>query len=113
MVVRFRKAEERDPLLAAMQIFLPRIQQIITQLLSDATFISVLIQKQILKIFHALVQVCGFVCMLKYEHISKYKEKVKKCIYKCNILHTVLVKLCVFLCARSIPSPYSCSVTQS
>ncbi|XP_057179686.1 importin-8 isoform X2 [Triplophysa rosa] len=52
----FRKAEERDPLLTAMQIFLPRIQQIIAQLLSDATFISVLIQKQILKIFHALVQ---------------------------------------------------------
>uniref|UniRef100_A0A8C1LF26 Importin 8 n=1 Tax=Cyprinus carpio TaxID=7962 RepID=A0A8C1LF26_CYPCA len=52
----FKKAEERDPLLAAMQIFLPRIQQLITQLLTDATFISVLIQKQILKIFHALVQ---------------------------------------------------------
>lgn len=58
VVGRFKKAEERDPLLAAMQIFLPRIQQLITQLLSDATFISVLIQKQILKIFHALVQVC-------------------------------------------------------
>uniref|UniRef100_A0A8C1LIN0 Importin 8 n=1 Tax=Cyprinus carpio TaxID=7962 RepID=A0A8C1LIN0_CYPCA len=54
--IRFKKAEERDPLLAAMQIFLPRIQQLITQLLTDATFISVLIQKQILKIFHALVQ---------------------------------------------------------
>uniref|UniRef100_A0A672RJN6 Importin-8-like n=1 Tax=Sinocyclocheilus grahami TaxID=75366 RepID=A0A672RJN6_SINGR len=54
--IRFKKAEERDPLLAAMQVFLPRIQQLITQLLSDATFISVLIQKQILKIFHALVQ---------------------------------------------------------
>ncbi|XP_048863861.1 importin-8 isoform X2 [Brienomyrus brachyistius] len=52
----YRKAEERDPLLAAMQIFLPRIQQQITQLLPDATVFSVLIQKQILKIFHALVQ---------------------------------------------------------
>ncbi|TRY92080.1 hypothetical protein DNTS_005869 [Danionella cerebrum] len=52
----FKKAEEREPLLAAMQVFLPRTQQLITQLLSDATFISVLIQKQILKIFHALVQ---------------------------------------------------------
>uniref|UniRef100_A0A8C2HYS5 Importin 8 n=1 Tax=Cyprinus carpio TaxID=7962 RepID=A0A8C2HYS5_CYPCA len=60
----FKKAEERDPLLAAMQIFLPRIQQLITQLLSDATFISVLIQKQILKIFHALVQVCVSVCFI-------------------------------------------------
>uniref|UniRef100_A0A8C2HYM8 Importin 8 n=1 Tax=Cyprinus carpio TaxID=7962 RepID=A0A8C2HYM8_CYPCA len=62
--IRFKKAEERDPLLAAMQIFLPRIQQLITQLLSDATFISVLIQKQILKIFHALVQVCVSVCFI-------------------------------------------------
>ncbi|XP_035003852.1 importin-8 isoform X6 [Hippoglossus stenolepis] len=52
----YRKADEREPLLAAMQIFLPRIQLLISQLLSDATIFSVLIQKQILKIFHALVQ---------------------------------------------------------
>ncbi|KAG7455918.1 hypothetical protein MATL_G00246220 [Megalops atlanticus] len=52
----YKKAEERDPLLAAMQVFLPRIQQQVTQLLPDATVFSVLIQKQILKIFHALVQ---------------------------------------------------------
>lgn len=54
---RYRKADEREPLLAAMQIFLPRIQQLISQLLTDATIFSVLIQKQVLKIFHALVQV--------------------------------------------------------
>ncbi|KAG9342642.1 hypothetical protein JZ751_016079 [Albula glossodonta] len=52
----YKKVEERDPLLAAMQVFLPRIQQQISQLLPDATVFSVLIQKQILKIFHALVQ---------------------------------------------------------
>ncbi|XP_030629161.1 importin-8 isoform X2 [Chanos chanos] len=52
----FKKAEERDPLLAAMQIFLPRLQQLMSQLLPDSTVFSVLIQKQILKIFHALVQ---------------------------------------------------------
>uniref|UniRef100_A0A3B4XMZ9 Importin 8 n=1 Tax=Seriola lalandi dorsalis TaxID=1841481 RepID=A0A3B4XMZ9_SERLL len=52
----YRKADEREPLLAAMQIFLPRIQQLISQLLADATIFSVLIQKHILKIFHALVQ---------------------------------------------------------
>uniref|UniRef100_A0A8C5HK95 Importin N-terminal domain-containing protein n=1 Tax=Gouania willdenowi TaxID=441366 RepID=A0A8C5HK95_GOUWI len=52
----YRKADEREPLLAAMKIFLPRIQQLISQLLIDATIFSVLIQKQILKIFHALVQ---------------------------------------------------------
>ncbi|XP_017158201.1 importin-8 isoform X6 [Poecilia reticulata] len=54
--IRYRKADEREPLLAVMQIFLPRIQQLIGQLLSDATIFSVLIQKQVLKIFHALVQ---------------------------------------------------------
>ncbi|XP_023808030.1 importin-8 isoform X2 [Oryzias latipes] len=52
----YRKAEERQPLLAAMQIFLPRIQQLISQLLVDSTIFSVLVQKQILKVFHALVQ---------------------------------------------------------
>lgn len=57
VVRRFRKAEERVPLLAAMQLFLPRIQHLVAQLLPDATVFSVLIQKQILKIFHALVQV--------------------------------------------------------
>ena len=57
MHFRYRKADEREPLLVAMQIFLPRIQQLISQLLADATIFSVLIQKQILKIFHALVQV--------------------------------------------------------
>lgn len=57
LLYRYRKADEREPLLAAMQIFLLRIQQLISQLLADSTIFSVLIQKQILKIFHALVQV--------------------------------------------------------
>ncbi|XP_028673781.2 importin-8 [Erpetoichthys calabaricus] len=52
----YKKAEERDPLLAAMQVFLPRIQQQIMLLLPDSTVFSVLVQKQILKIFHALIQ---------------------------------------------------------
>ncbi|EPY73756.1 hypothetical protein CB1_002578008 [Camelus ferus] len=39
-----------------MQIFLPRIQQQIMQLLPDSSHYSVLLQKQILKIFYALVQ---------------------------------------------------------
>ncbi|XP_078012798.1 importin-8 isoform X5 [Phascolarctos cinereus] len=39
-----------------MQVFLPRIQQQIIQLLPDPSHYSVLLQKQILKIFYALVQ---------------------------------------------------------
>lgn len=54
---RYKKAEERDPLIAAMQIFLPRIQQQMIHLLPDSSHYSVLLQKQILKIFYALVQV--------------------------------------------------------
>ncbi|XP_030070417.1 LOW QUALITY PROTEIN: importin-8 [Microcaecilia unicolor] len=52
----YKKAEERDPLIAAMQIFLPRLQHQIIQLLTDASHYSVLLQKQILKIFYALIQ---------------------------------------------------------
>ncbi|CAL8324132.1 unnamed protein product [Lota lota] len=52
----YKKPEERTPLLAAMQVFLPRIQALVSQLLADSTVCSVLIQKQILKIFHSLVQ---------------------------------------------------------
>jgi hypothetical protein len=43
-----------------MQIFLPRIQQQIMQLIPDSSHYSVLLQKQILKIFYALVQVCFY-----------------------------------------------------
>nr|XP_004611391.1 unnamed protein product [Sorex araneus] len=52
----YKKAEEREPLLAAMQVFLPRIQRQVLHLLPDPSHHSVLLQKQILKIFYALVQ---------------------------------------------------------
>ncbi|XP_037369985.1 importin-8 isoform X1 [Talpa occidentalis] len=52
----YKKAEEREPLVAAMHIFLPRVQQRALQLLPDPSHYSVLLQKQILKIFYALVQ---------------------------------------------------------
>ncbi|CAJ0960718.1 unnamed protein product [Ranitomeya imitator] len=52
----YKKADERAPLVAAMQIFLPRLQQQIVQLLPDPSHYSVLMQKQILKIFYALIQ---------------------------------------------------------
>uniref|UniRef100_A0A8C6TCB7 Importin 8 n=1 Tax=Neogobius melanostomus TaxID=47308 RepID=A0A8C6TCB7_9GOBI len=51
-----KKVEERAPLLAAMELFLPRVQQLMAQLMPDATIFSVLIQKQVLKIFYSLVQ---------------------------------------------------------
>ncbi|KFO18721.1 Importin-7 [Fukomys damarensis] len=52
----YKKPEERSPLVAAMQHFLPVLKDRFIQLLSDQSDQSVLIQKQIFKIFYALVQ---------------------------------------------------------
>lgn len=54
---RYKKPEERGPLDKAMTILLPLMYQRIVQLLPDASEPSILLQKLILKIFHALVQV--------------------------------------------------------
>ncbi|KAF6103793.1 importin 7 [Phyllostomus discolor] len=53
----YKKPEERSPLVAAMQHFLPVLKDRFIQLLPDQSDQSVLIQKQIFKIFYALVQV--------------------------------------------------------
>ncbi|XP_068117032.1 LOW QUALITY PROTEIN: importin-7 [Hyperolius riggenbachi] len=52
----YKKPEERTPLIAAMQHFLPMLKERFIQLLPDTSEQSVLIQKQIFKIFYALVQ---------------------------------------------------------
>uniref|UniRef100_A0A8C5L990 Importin 8 n=1 Tax=Jaculus jaculus TaxID=51337 RepID=A0A8C5L990_JACJA len=70
----YRKAEEREPLIAAMQIFLPRVQQLIAQLLPDASFHSVLLQKQILKTFYALVQYVLPLQLLSHETMTVWME---------------------------------------
>ncbi|CAH1257344.1 IPO7 [Branchiostoma lanceolatum] len=52
----YKKPEERAPLNAAMTVFLPVLHQRLVQLIPDQSEASVLIQKQILKIFYALIQ---------------------------------------------------------
>uniref|UniRef100_A0A1W7RAB8 Importin-7 n=1 Tax=Hadrurus spadix TaxID=141984 RepID=A0A1W7RAB8_9SCOR len=52
----YKKPEERGPLNEAMHMLLPMIYQRCLQLLGDMSEASVLLQKQILKIFFALVQ---------------------------------------------------------
>uniref|UniRef100_A0AAY4EAR1 Importin N-terminal domain-containing protein n=1 Tax=Denticeps clupeoides TaxID=299321 RepID=A0AAY4EAR1_9TELE len=52
----YKKPEERQPLVAAMQIFMPMLKQRFIQLLSDPSSDSVLVQKQIFKILYALFQ---------------------------------------------------------
>ncbi|NWW37047.1 IPO7 protein, partial [Panurus biarmicus] len=56
----YKKPEERSPLIAAMQHFLPVLKDSFIQLLNDPSDQSVLIQKQIFKIFYALVQIWVF-----------------------------------------------------
>ena len=52
----YKKAEERGPLREAMNLLLPQLYAIITQLLPDQSIQSVSVQKQILKIYFALTQ---------------------------------------------------------
>lgn len=57
LITRYKKAEERGPLNEAMNLLFPMIYQLILRLLPDSSEQSVLLQKQILKIFFALTQV--------------------------------------------------------
>ena len=52
----YKKTEERAPLTEAMNLLLPLVQQLLVNLLPDLSEHSVLLQKQILKIFYALTQ---------------------------------------------------------
>lgn len=54
---RYKKPEERQPLVAAMHIFMPMLKDRFIQLLPDHSSDSVLVQKQIFKILYALFQV--------------------------------------------------------
>ena len=59
-ISRYKKPEERLSLNQAMQHLLPLIHQRCVQLLPDQSEASVVIQKQILKVFYALIQVSLF-----------------------------------------------------
>ena len=54
---RYKKPDERQPLVAAMHIFMPMLKDRFIQLLPDPSSDSVLVQKQIFKIIYALFQV--------------------------------------------------------
>lgn len=55
--LRFKKPEEREVLHNIMQVLLPQLYQRFTSVMEDSSEMSVEIQKQILKIFFALIQV--------------------------------------------------------
>ena len=54
---RFNKPEERQFLHNIMQVLLPQLYARVVALIEDSSEMSVEIQKQILKIFFALIQV--------------------------------------------------------
>lgn len=56
---RYKRCEERAVMDNAMKCIMPLLYQRIVQMMPDPSDISVLLQKQILKIFYAFVQV-GF-----------------------------------------------------
>ena len=58
--IRFKKPDERQVLHSIMQVLLPQLYARFTSIVEDASQPSVEIQKQILKIFFALIQVSNF-----------------------------------------------------
>jgi len=54
---RYKKADERQSLDGPMSRLLPCLHHIAVQLFPDPSDLSVLVQKQILKVFFSLIQV--------------------------------------------------------
>nr|XP_026265342.1 importin-7 [Urocitellus parryii] len=73
----YKKPEERSPLVAAMQHFLPVLKDRFIQLLSDQSDQSVLIQKQIFKIFYALVQYTLPLELINQQNLTEWIEILK------------------------------------
>jgi len=73
----YKKAEERAPLTEAMNLLLPQIQQLLVRLLPDLSEQSVLLQKQILKIFYALTQYSLPLALLPKPTFTQWMELVR------------------------------------
>lgn len=74
----YKKPEERGALNQAMQVLLPMIHQRCVQLLPDESEASVYIQKQILKIFYALIQYFLPVDLITKQNFPPWMELVRQ-----------------------------------
>ncbi|XP_046688941.1 LOW QUALITY PROTEIN: importin-7-like, partial [Homalodisca vitripennis] len=74
---RYKKVEERGPLNEAMNLLFPMIYQLIMRLLPDQSEQSVLLQKQILKIYFALTQYVLPLDLISREVFSQWMEIVR------------------------------------
>lgn len=70
----YKKPDERAPLNEAMHMLLPMIYQRAVHLLPDTSDLSVLVQKQILKIFFALVQYFLPLDLISRDALSQWME---------------------------------------
>ncbi|XP_066600372.1 importin-7 [Prorops nasuta] len=74
----YKKSEERGPLNEAMNLLLPMIYQLMIRLLPDPSEQSVLLQKQILKIFYALTQYTLPLDLLSREVFSQWMDVIRQ-----------------------------------
>jgi len=74
----YKKAEERGPLREAMNMLLPQLYGIITQLMTDDTQHSVSVQKQILKIYFALTQYVLPLDLITKEVFQQWMEVLRQ-----------------------------------
>merc|ERR1712142_868827 len=73
----YKKAEERGPLREAMNLLLPQLYGIITQLMPDESQQAVSVQKQILKIYFALTQYVLPLDLITREVFSQWMEVLR------------------------------------
>ncbi|XP_034942293.1 importin-7 [Chelonus insularis] len=74
----YKKPEERGPLNEAMNLLFPMIYQLILRLLPDPSEQSVLLQKQILKIFFALTQHSLPLDLISKEVFSQWMDVIRQ-----------------------------------
>ena len=70
----YKRSEDRVPLNEAMNLLLPMIYQLMANLMNDQSEQSVLLQKQILKIYYALTQYCLPLDLITREMFSQWME---------------------------------------
>uniref|UniRef100_A0A8C8ELN5 Importin N-terminal domain-containing protein n=1 Tax=Oncorhynchus tshawytscha TaxID=74940 RepID=A0A8C8ELN5_ONCTS len=75
--IRYKKPDERSPLVAAMQIFMPMLKDRFIQLLPDPSSESVLVQKQIFKILYALFQYNLPLELINRQNLTEWMEILK------------------------------------
>ncbi|XP_019742203.1 importin-7 [Hippocampus comes] len=73
----YKKPEERQPLVAAMHIFMPMLKDRFIRLLPDHSTDSVLVQKQIFKILYALFQYNLPLELINRQNLTEWMEILK------------------------------------